>query len=708
MAQLLLEFFSEEIPSSMQVYAEKYLNEKLITCFNKANISDFTIKTFSTPRRFGAVVENLPTAQADVVIEKRGPRSDAPQKAIDGFAKSANISIDNLEIRNTPKGEFYFATTKQEGFSLDKILAKNLSEISNNFTWPKSMRWGEYKIRWVRPLHNILCLFDGNVVNFEFGHLKSNNLTYGHRFLADKQIIVNNFDDYKTKLKDAYVIVDSKERKELIKQQIEQVASSKDVTVKEDNTLLEEVNGLVEYPQSLIGNIDERFLELPSEVLLVSMKSHQKYFSTQNSQGKIAPYFVTVSNIKSCNDNIINGNERVLKARLEDAKFFWENDLQTKPDDMAQKLDLIVFHQKLGNMQEKTERIVALSKLLAVMIPHASLVAVERAAKLCKSDLASQMVDEFPELQGLMGSYYAKHNNEEIDVSDAIFEHYKPVGTSDKSPTKPLSIAVALADKIDSLAGLFAINERPTGSKDPFAMRRSALGVIRIILDNQLNIPLKIVFDRALKAYPKSILKMDNQQPSSKLKIPFISDKKHTKKRFVVNQLLEFTIDRFKYLVKDKNIRADIIEAVFDNGSEDNLTRMMQRINALQEFIKTSEGQSLIFAYKRAKNIVVSEEKKDKTTYSDSPDQDILEKFEEINLYNCFDKINKDVSQLITDGKFYEAMYELSALREPVDEFFKEVIVNCDDKDKRKNRLLLLSSFTNTIDKVANFSKISE
>ena len=711
MAQLLLELFSEEIPAKIQLKTIESLKNSIAEKLKAEEVDYKSIEGYVTPRRLAIVISDLPEKQEESSQERRGPRVDAPEKAIEGFVKSCGIAKDDLEKRETPKGDFYFAVITKKGRNVSELLQEILQDVISNFGWPKSMRWGAHDIRWSRPLHNILCILDKKVLPVTFGHLTANDKTKGHRFLAGDEFTVTSFEDYKQKLRDNFVILDSQERKEIIKEDSTKQASDLGLKIAKDDELLDEVVGLVEWPVVLTGHIEEKFMHIPKEALTSSMRLHQKYFSLVNSKGDLAPYFITVANIHTEDKGaqIIAGNERVLRARLEDAQFFWDQDKNIALADRQDDLEKIIFHAKLGSVADKVNRIAELAKLISVWIPHANLILVEKAAKLCKSDLTTQMVGEFPELQGLMGSYYALENKEDQSVALAIKEHYSPQGPSDKCPSAPLSIAVALCDKVDSLIGLFAANEKPTGSRDPYALRRAALGVIRIILENDLNIPLKLLFEKSISKYPKSLFKSEKEGKKKKL-IPSMkkNSKIKDKQCKVIDELLEFFAERLKVLLKDQSINHDLIQAVFDGGNEDNLTRLVKRIKALESFLKTEDGKNLHAAYTRATNIVKAEEKKDKTNYVGDVDEKILVDSEERELFEAFNKIYPQVIENLKKDKFKEAMQSLSGLRQSVDKFFDNVKVNCENADIRKNRLLLLSQFRETLNNVANFGKIEK
>jgi len=700
MAELLLELFSEEIPAGAQAKAVEDFKRIFSARFEAAGIKYKNLECYTTPRRVVVVVDGLPTSSQASVEERRGPRVDAPAQAIDGFLKSTGLAIENLEKRETPKGEFYFAVIKQEVRSVSASLVEIIQDVISGYTWPKSMKWGSYNIRWIRPLHSILCLFNGNILPVSFGHLQSGNITRGHRFLGNEEFTVKDFADYEEKLRTHYVILKQEERKQIIHHDSIKLAHEVDSVVRHDDGLLAEVANLVEWPVVLLGRIEEKFMHVPPEVLIVTLRSHQRYFSLLDKHGKLAHYFITVSNIIS-NDGgaqIINGNERVLRARLEDAKFFWDQDRRHSLESRLPALEKVIFHVRLGTVAQKVNRIVEMAQFISVWVPMASLPQVGRAAKLCKADLATGMVGEFPELQGLMGSYYAVESKESDEVATAIKEHYSPVGASDLAPNAPISIAVAIADKVDSLVGLFAIDEKPTGSRDPYALRRAALGVIRIILENNLRIPLKLMLEKAIGKYPDAIFK--TVDPDKK------PEKLQAKQERILRELMAFFADRLRASLKDQDVRHDIIEAVFNDGDEDDFTRLVNKAKALSKLLANEDGVNLLAAYKRATNIVQIEEKKDNTQYRAQPSASLLVEESEKKIFSLFNDLKPVITEGLKHEKFEVVMQELAKLRKPVDAFFENVKVNCEDSGLRKNRLLLLAQFREFLNNVANFSKI--
>ncbi|HWA90924.1 MAG TPA: glycine--tRNA ligase subunit beta [Rhizomicrobium sp.] len=667
MADLLLELFSEEIPARMQAQAAKDLERLVVGALSDRGLLFEGAKAFAGPRRLVLAVAGLPARQPDVSEEIKGPKTDAPQAAIDGFLKKTGLTLDRLEARGTGKGKVYFAVIKREGRATAEVLTEVLPELFARLPWPKSMRFPGSAVRWVRPLHGIVATLDGEVVPFEFAGIASGDRTRGHRFLSKGQLAVRRFDDYEKALRDAHVILDAAERKAIIANDLEQKAFALGLEPIADDGLLDEVAGLAEWPTVLIGTIEDQFMDVPAEILQTSMRTHQKYFSLRDpATGKMANRFAVVSNMAASDGGkeIVAGNERVLRARLSDAKFFWDQDRKTKLADRVDALKGIVFHAKLGTQYERVERIEALAGEIAQKI-GADADKAKRAARLAKADLTTGVVGEFPELQGVMGRYYALHDGEDQEVADAVRDHYKPIGAGDDVPTAKVSITVALADKLDVLTRFFAVGEKPTGSGDPFALRRAALGIIRILLENAIRLPLQVTPD-----------------------------------------VLDFFADRLKVALREKGTRHDLIDAVFSLGGEDDLVRLVARVEALQSFLKTDAGANLLAGYKRAANILKAEEKKDKTTFSGDPDPEALTAPEERALHVELATASEMIRAEVGRERFVEAMQVMSRLRAPVDAFFYKVKVNDDDPKIRENRLKLLSRLRATLHLVADFSKI--
>jgi glycyl-tRNA synthetase beta chain len=681
MAELLLELFSEEIPSRMQTRAREDLARLLGQALAGAGLEYKDLKTFATPRRLVAVVTGLPARSPAVREEKKGPRVDAPEAAINGFVKSTGLaSIAEAERREDKKGAFYVALIEKRGRPAGEVVAEIVPAIVANFPWPKSMRWGSGKLRWVRPLHSILCLLDGKVVPFEVDGIRSGKETRGHRFMAPKPFAVKGFADYVKKLRAAKVILDGEERARLILDGARSLAKKEKLALVEDDGLLQENVGLTEWPVPLIGAFDEEFLSVPAEVLATSMKAHQKCFSLRKGE-QLANRFIMVANLKAKDggEAIVAGNERVIRARLADAKFFFDQDRKMLLPDSVPKLKEITFHEKLGSQYQRVQRVWKLARELAPRVGAEPDLA-ERAAILAKADLVSFMVGEFPELQGVMGRYYALDQEENPTVADAIAAHYKPLGPADDVPREKVAIAVALADKLDALMGFWAIDEKPTGSKDPYALRRAALGVIRIVLENGVRLPLSQQF--------RSGARGDAKLPEEAAK-----------------NLLAFFADRLKVHLREQGARHDLVDAVFALGGDD-LLMIIARVDALGRFLDTEDGEHLLTGTKRAINILRIEEKKDGVAYDQAPDAGLLKRPEEQALAKAVDEVERAAAAAVAREDFAAAMSEMAKLRAPVDAFFDSVTVNTQEPDLRANRLRLLNRIRATTLAVADFSRI--
>jgi len=681
MAELLLELLSEEIPARMQVRAAEDLKRLVGDGLRAAGLDFGEARAFATPRRLALVVEGLPVTRADVSEEKRGPRVGAPDAAVQGFLKSAGLSsLDQAEKRDTGRGEFWFAVTRKKGGPTAEALPAIIDAAMKALPWPKSMKWGSGTMQWVRPLQSVIALFDGNVLTGEvapggqMAPIPFGDTTRGHRFLSQGEIKITGFADYLAKLRAAHVMLDSAERKKVILAGAEQLCQSAQVALKHDEALLEEVAGLAEWPVPLLGAIDAQFMDVPPEVLIVSMKTHQRYFATETNVGALANRFIVVANnpAKDAGKVIVDGNERQLRARLADAKFFWDQDRKHRLEERLPALKDIVFHARLGTQADRVQRIAALALAVAEYVPGADASQIMTAAELCKADLVTGMVGEFPELQGVMGRYYALAEKLPQAVAEAIGDHYAPAGPNDRCPSAPVSVAVALADKLDALLSFWSIGEKPTGSRDPYALRRAALGVIRIIVENKLRLPLK------------RFLKEDD--------------------------LLAFFADRLKVQMREQGVRYDIVDAVFAVGHEDDLVRLLARVEALQSFLDTEAGKNLLTAYARAANIVRAEEKKEKglsAKIAGAPDPALLEQAEEKSVATALAEMERTVKPALEREDFSGAMNAFASLRAPIDAFFEKVTVNVADKPQlRLNRLKLLNQIRATMDSVADFSRI--
>ena len=681
MAELLLEIFSEEIPARMQARAAEDLKRLVTDGLKAAGLTWTRADAFVTPRRLALVMDGLPIATPDVSEERRGPRVGAPQAALDGFLKSVGVTEAQCEKRDTGKGEFWFAKVETKGRATADMVKDTIEKALAAFPWPKSMRWGAGRTIWVRPIHSILCQFNGKTVGVQFAGVTAGNATRGHRFLAPKPFAAANFADYHAKLRVANVILDQGERRAMIKKATDETAAKLGLTVKPDEGLLDEVCGLVEWPVVLTGSIDDQFMGVPAEVLITAMRSHQKYFALLDKAGKLASRFLVVANIDSKDGGkaIVAGNERVLRARLSDARFFWEQDKKARLDSRVAKLSGRVFFEGLGTLADKVERVRELARLFA-QYTKADAAMADRAALLAKADLTTEMVGEFPELQGLMGRYYATNDGEDAAVAQAIAEHYKPQGPDDSCPTAPVSVAVALADKLDTLAGFFAIGEKPTGSKDPFALRRAGIGIIRLILENKVRVLMWTMISRAVAAYGKT-------------------------SSTIAKDVLDFLVDRLKVHLREQGARHDLIAAAMGRA-EDDLVRLVARIAALGDFLATETGANLLIAYRRAANILRIEDAKDGASRSGDVDLAKLVAPEEKALASAIAATGAKSSEARSAEDFAGAMAALAGLRGPVDDFFTKVTVNDADPALRDNRLKLLSGIVKAMDRVADFSKV--
>ena len=715
MSEFFLELFSEEIPARMQADAAEHIRKFITDALGKSELKFDEAVSFVASRRLGLCVKGLPAAQADLVEEKKGPSVSAPEQALNGFLRSVNMTKDQLEVRETPKGTFYFASLSRKGRPTAEVLQETVAALLTTFPWPKSMRWAEHKEHWVRPLHAIVCLFDGAVVPVEFAGVKSGNKTYGHRFLAPAAFEVKDFADYQKKIRDAFVLINPEERKRLISERAHTLAESAGFKLLEDEGLLNEVAGLAEYPVPLMGKIDDEFMSVPQEVLITSMRANQKYFCMTDENGKMAPRFIVVANMQTADGGkeIIAGNERVLRARLSDARFFWDEDRITTLASKVEKLQARVFHAKLGSVADKVERMRKLLPELLKYIPGADAADADRAALLCKADLSAGMVGEFPELQGIMGRYYARFDGENEAVAEAIAEHYSPLGPKDDCPSAPLSVAVALADKIDTLVGFWLIDQKPTGSKDPFALRRAALGVVRLILENKINMPIFQILNAARAVYGDSA-----QAAVAEAMTESEKRNENGEPTVLINwsvrqmiSLLNFIAERLKVAMKDKGVRHDYITAVYGLAQGNNvelidLCRIIARVGALTKFLSTEDGENLLTAYRRAANIVRIEEGKDKCSYTQMPDKALFGAEQEGALFDALSQVMLNSSKKIASDDFEGAMEDLAKLRGPVDAFFEKVQVNCDDVQRRANRLRMLSMIVRAMGGVADFSVI--
>jgi glycyl-tRNA synthetase beta chain len=767
MPDLLIELFSEEIPARMQARAREDLRKLVTDGLVEAGLHYAHAAAFSTPRRLVLALEGLSERSPTLREERKGPSASAPEAAVQGFLRSTGLTLDQLELRDDKKGQVYFAVVEKPGRAAPEIVAEVLERTIRNFPWPKSMRWGAGALRWVRPLHSILCILTteagAEVVPLEIEGIVSGNTTEGHRFMAPGRFAVSGFDDYAAKLKAAKVVLDSAEREAIIWHDATQMAFARGLELVEDKGLLAEVAGLVEYPVALMGDIADDFLGLPPEVLQTSMKEHQKFFSVKNPKTGRIEGFVTVANRETADHGatILKGNLKVLSARLSDAKFFWENDLRLVKSEglegMGAGLANVTFHNKLGSQAARIERIEALAREIAPLVGASPDLAAE-AARVAKADLRSAMVGEFPELQGLMGSYYARAAGLPDAVANACKGHYSPLGPSDDVPTEPVTVAVALADKIDTLTGFWAIDEKPTGSKDPFALRRAALGVIRLILANGLRVSLKDViveanhkrleleFDQRFQEFwPELVDDIDAARQTMKeyeaaqkgeissaaslwavweavekqasvseahakdIASAYLSRPSQVEYQLIPGQaadLLSFFHDRLKVFLKDQNIRHDVIDACLAMPGTDDLTLLVKRAEALGAVLATEDGANLIAGFKRANNILAQAEAKDGVEYSYGADVKFAEGPEEVALFAALDQAEAAIAPAMAAEDFATAMGAMAALRGPIDAFFTAVQINSDNEIVRRNRLNLLSRIRQICLSVADLTKL--
>jgi glycyl-tRNA synthetase beta chain len=735
MPDLLLELFSEEIPARMQARAAEDLRKAVTDRLVEAGLVYDGAKAFVTPRRLALSVHGVPARQPDVREEKKGPRVGAPENAVAGFLKAAGLkSINEAKVQPDKKGDFYLAVIEKPGRPAIEIIGEILSAVIKSFPWPKSMRWGvESKepgaLGWVRPLHSIVATFgpeteDPDIVPFAIDGIAAGNETRGHRFLAPQPFTVRRLADYMAKLDHAKVVLDAERRRNIILTEAKQLAFAQGLELVEDDGLLAEVAGLVEWPVVLMGSFDEKFLQIPEEVIRATIRNNQKCFVLRDAaHAKLVNKFLLVSNIEAADGGkaIVAGNERVIRARLSDAKFFYETDLKTKLEDRLPKFKDIVFHEKLGTQAERIERIGRLAAELAPLV-GADVEKAKRAALLCKADLLTEVVGEFPEVQGTMGKYYAEEQGEDEAVAHAIEDHYRPKGPDDLVPSDPVSIAVALADKIDALVGFWAIDEKPTGSKDPYALRRAALGVIRLFLDNRIRAPLKIIFQIVTDGWTRRNVQrvMDRfENKVSRLEDTLAIEKQKQKGEVLVDppfpgllgpgledDLLDFFADRLKVQLREQGARHDLVDAVFALEGQDILLLIVRRVEALGKFLDTEDGKNLLAGYKRAANIIRIEEKKDKREYTDAPESQLYQLPEEKALAESIAVAKSDAERCVAAEDFEAAMRAIANLRPYVDAFFDKVTVNVDEPPLRGNRLKLLNEIRAATRAVADFSKI--
>ncbi len=743
MPDLLIELFSEEIPARMQARAAEDLKQRITDGLVEAGLTYAHAGAFATPRRLTLTLEGLLARSPDMREERRGPKVDAPEKAIEGFCRGAGIAREDLEEREDKKGRVFFAVIQKPGRPAAEIVAEVLEDTIRNFPWPKSMRWGTGSLRWVRPLHRILCILtndagEAEVVPLDVDGIRAGDVTEGHRFMAPEPFSVVSFEDYAAKLKRAKVVLDAQERAETIWNDATNAAFAAGMEVVEDKGLLAEVAGLVEWPVVLMGEIGSDFMDLPPEVLQTSMKEHQKFFSVKNPKTGGIERFVTVANRETADHGatILAGNQKVLAARLSDAKFFWENDLRVAKDEKMQpwldQLEAVTFHNKLGSQKARIDRIAALARKIAPKL-GADADLAEQAARVAKADLSSEMVYEFPELQGLMGRYYSDAAGLPAEVAAACEAHYSPLGPSDDVPTAPVSVAVALADKLDTLAGFWSIDEKPTGSKDPYALRRAALGVIRLLVTNDVRLGLngyvgaQLVQSKISEnghdmeaehlAHLDSLVHEIAHHGVFGTAIAAIRERLHPEAHAKVEKtvaevpekskdLLSFIHDRLKVYLRDDGIRHDVIDACLAMDGADDITLLVKRARALQDVLATEDGENLVQGFKRANNILSQAEEKDGVEYSFGANPKLAETDAERALFSALDAADARIRPAMQAEDFPEAMAAMAAIRPALDAFFEAVQVNTDNDIVRRNRLNMLSQIRTTCLQVADLTRL--
>jgi len=702
MPDLLLELFSEEIPARMQARAAEDLRKAVTERLVDAGLPYDGAKAFVTPRRLALAVQGVPVRQPDRREEKKGPRVGAPERAVAGFLKAAGLkSLAEAKVQPDKKGDFYVAVIEKPGRAALDVISEILPEVIKTFPWPKSMRWGVQSknpgaLNWVRPLHSILATFgpeteDPDIVPFTVDGIAAGNVTRGHRFLAPESFTARRLADYAAKLDKAKVVLDPERRRSIIQTEAKQLAFAQGLELVEDEGLLAETAGLVEWPVVLMGAFDEAFLQIPEEVIRATIRNNQKCFVLRDAaHAKLVNKFLLVANLEAEDGGkaIVAGNERVIRARLSDARFFYQTDLKTKLEDRLPSFNDIIFHEKLGTQGERIERIERLAAALAPLV-GADVKKAKRAALLCKADLLTEIVGEFPELQGTIGKYYAEAQGEDEAVAHAIEDHYRPKGPDDLVPSDPVSIAVALADKLDTLVGFWAVDEKPTGSKDPFALRRAALGIIRLVLDNKVRFSLS----ETMKSAAAGLIKASTR------------DAVVNRKQLPV-ELLAFFADRLKVQLREQGARHDLVDAVFALEDQDDLLLIVRRVEALGQFLDSEDGKNLLGGYKRATNIIRIEEKKDNRRYTGAPQAKLYRQPEEKALANAIEVAESEAGRAVKKEDFVAAMRAMAKLRPAVDAFFDKVTVNVDDKALRENRLKLLNQIREATRAVADFSKI--
>ena len=685
MAELFIELFSEEIPSKLQIDARQKISKIIDEKLQKKEINFKSSKSFSTPKRLVFFIQGIPEKieQKEKII--KGPSVRAPQVALDGFIKSNNLNKLDIYKKTLEKGEFYFAEKKSEVIDVLKELQSIIPEALQSYSWKKSMKWSTYDLNWGRPLKSIIALFNNKVINFNFFHLQSSNLTLVDGKNEDKIKKINSFKFYLSTLKSQNIILDQEKRKSVVINKMNNICSSRNLKNNFNEKLIEEVVNLVEKPNVIVGKFDEIYLKVPQEILIVTMQHHQKYFPLFDNNNKLTNIFLLVSNLTDKKGYIKIGNQRVIEARLSDAKFFWEKNKNQSLVKQVAKLKNLSFFNQLGTFYDRTQRLRKLSSSISDQL-NLSKEKIEIASSICKADLVSDLVGEFPELQGVMGRYFAIEQGFEEDVSRAISDHYLPTGINSEVPKKPISVAVSLIDKIDTLVGFFGINEKPTSSKDPFALRRTAIGLLRIIIENKLSVQLKDLINYSIVVYEEQNVKFSNN--------------------LVTKEVLIFLRERFKNLLKDKKIRNDIIEAVDSSHTGNDFLALYKKCLIINKNISKDICKNIIGTYKRASNIIEQELKSEKKEISGQPESFLFKKSEENNLYDKINEIRQYFSNTKKSESYEETLRILVGAKSTTDNFFDNVIVNDKNLDIKKNRLELLKMFCKTYNNFIDFSKI--
>ena len=685
MADLFIELFSEEIPSKLQINARNKIIQMIIDSFKKKEINFKSSKSFSTPKRLVFFIEGIPEKIEEKKKLIKGPRIDAPNEALDGFVRSNNLIKSDVFKKKIDKGEFYFAETKPKVIDILEELQKIIPNILQEYSWKKSMKWSTFELNWGRPLKSILALFNNKIVNFNFFHLKSGDETFYEETNEDKLKKINNFKSYLKFLKSQNIVLDQEKRKNIILKKMNQICSSKNLKSNFNEKLIEEVTNLVEKPNVIIGKFDEGYLKIPQEILIVTMQQHQKYFPTFDNNNKLTNLFFLVANLPDKKGFIKSGNERVIDARLSDAKFFWEKNKTQNLVKQVAKLKNLSFFGPLGTFFERTQRLRKLATIISDQL-NISREKVEIASSICKADLVSDLVGEYPELQGVMGRYFAKEQGFDEEISLAISDHYLPLGYESNVSKKPISTAVAIIDKVDILVGFFGINEKPKSSKDPFALRRTGIGLLRTIVENKLTVQLKEVINYSISTYAEQ-------------KVKFLNDS-------VAKDVLIFLRERFKNLLKDKNIRSDIIEAVDSSHTGDDFLSLYKKCQVINKNISKDICKNIIGTYKRASNIIDQELKNKKENITGRPESFLFKKDEEKDLYNKINEIRQYFSSAKKHESYDETLKILAGAKNTTDIFFDKVIVNDENSDIKKNRLELLQMFCKTYNNFIDFSKM--